>query len=145
MPATVLSRGLLSGHWSAQRDLAANDFRARSPRFQGDNLDRNLALVERLRALAEAKGGDDRPAGDRLGARARRGPRAADRRTLARASMVVARGRALSLCRVIATVSVELFRSTEDIDETCANRDPRPGPRCSRSDGTNGRRSFEPE
>jgi aryl-alcohol dehydrogenase-like predicted oxidoreductase len=49
----VLSRGLLSGHWSPQRDLAANDFRARSPRFQGDNLDRNLALVERLRVIAD--------------------------------------------------------------------------------------------
>lgn len=51
----VLSRGLLSGHWSAQRDLAADDFRAHSPRFQGDNLDRNLALVERLRGVAEER------------------------------------------------------------------------------------------
>jgi aryl-alcohol dehydrogenase-like predicted oxidoreductase len=52
----VLSRGLLSGHWSAQRDMAQGDFRAFSPRFQGDNLDHNLALVETLRAVAEAKG-----------------------------------------------------------------------------------------
>jgi pyridoxine 4-dehydrogenase len=41
----VLSRGLLSGHWSANRELEPTDFRSRSPRFQGENLDRNLALV----------------------------------------------------------------------------------------------------
>jgi aryl-alcohol dehydrogenase-like predicted oxidoreductase len=49
----VLSRGLLSGHWSKER---APDFRAYLPRFSGDNLDRNLALVEALRAVAQAKG-----------------------------------------------------------------------------------------
>jgi aryl-alcohol dehydrogenase-like predicted oxidoreductase len=48
----VLSRGLLSGHWSAERQLSAHDFRAFSPRFQGDNLQRNLALVESLREVA---------------------------------------------------------------------------------------------
>jgi aryl-alcohol dehydrogenase-like predicted oxidoreductase len=48
----VLSRGLLSGHWTAGRELAAQDFRAFSPRFQGPNLDHNLRLVERLRELA---------------------------------------------------------------------------------------------
>ena len=52
----VLSRGLLSGHWAPSRDLAANDFRGHSPRFQGENLDRNLALVEALRKVAEARG-----------------------------------------------------------------------------------------
>ncbi|MDX6554809.1 MAG: hypothetical protein QOD86_1004 [Miltoncostaeaceae bacterium] len=52
----VLSRGLLSGHWRPDRELAANDFRAGSPRFQGDNLARNLALVETLGALAARKG-----------------------------------------------------------------------------------------
>src|SRR5919199_232921 len=52
----VLSRGLLSGHWSADRQLAGNDFRARAPRFQGENLERNLVLVERVRALAEERG-----------------------------------------------------------------------------------------
>jgi pyridoxine 4-dehydrogenase len=51
----VLSRGLLSGHWSAQRAGEA-DFRAASPRFQGDNLARNLALVEALRAVADQAG-----------------------------------------------------------------------------------------
>jgi pyridoxine 4-dehydrogenase len=52
----VLSRGLLSGHWSKERAGAAADFRSGSPRFQGENLDRNLALVEALRAVATAKG-----------------------------------------------------------------------------------------
>src|SRR5690606_29986951 len=51
----VLSRGLLSGHWSADRELNG-DFRGISPRFQGDNLHRNLALVEALRGVAEANG-----------------------------------------------------------------------------------------
>jgi len=51
----VLSRGLISGHW--RKDAAgAGDFRAHSPRFQGENADRNLALVDRLRAIAEVKG-----------------------------------------------------------------------------------------
>ena len=51
----VLSRGLISGHWSKAR---ANErgFRSISPRFQGENLDNNLALVERLRKIAEAIG-----------------------------------------------------------------------------------------
>jgi aryl-alcohol dehydrogenase-like predicted oxidoreductase len=48
----VLARGLLSDHWSKN---APGDFRNFSPRFSGDNLDHNLALVEALRSLAEAK------------------------------------------------------------------------------------------
>ncbi|WP_425559809.1 aldo/keto reductase [Kitasatospora terrestris] len=52
----VLSRGLLSGHWQADRPLAVGDFRGHSPRFQGDNLAHNLRLVEALRAVAAAKG-----------------------------------------------------------------------------------------
>jgi aryl-alcohol dehydrogenase-like predicted oxidoreductase len=54
----VLSRGLLSGHWSKDRadTLAPGDFRASAPRFTGENLERNLALVETLRRLAETKG-----------------------------------------------------------------------------------------
>lgn len=51
----VLSRGLLGGHWSRTR-ANASDFRAFSPRFQDENLDRNLALVEALRVIAEEKG-----------------------------------------------------------------------------------------
>jgi aryl-alcohol dehydrogenase-like predicted oxidoreductase len=52
----VLSRGLLGGHWKRGRELAADDFRSRSPRFSGDNLDRNLELVEALRTVADRKG-----------------------------------------------------------------------------------------
>ncbi|MDR6973752.1 aryl-alcohol dehydrogenase-like predicted oxidoreductase [Streptomyces sp. 3330] len=52
----VLSRGLISGHFTADRKLAADDFRAYSPRFQGDNLQHNLNLVEALRKIAEQKG-----------------------------------------------------------------------------------------
>ena len=52
----VLSRGLLSGHWSKDRQVASNDFRAYSPRFTGDNLDHNLRLVEALRGIAVGKG-----------------------------------------------------------------------------------------
>jgi aryl-alcohol dehydrogenase-like predicted oxidoreductase len=52
----VLSRGLISGHWSKERMGAKGDFRAMTPRFQGDNLDRNLALVEALRTVAEGRG-----------------------------------------------------------------------------------------
>jgi aryl-alcohol dehydrogenase-like predicted oxidoreductase len=52
----VLSRGLLSGHWSADRDLAAGDFRGSAPRFTGQNLDRNLGLVQALRAVADVQG-----------------------------------------------------------------------------------------
>ena len=51
----VLSRGLISGHWSPQ-GAHAGDFRAHSPRFQPRNVERNLALVESLRALAAARG-----------------------------------------------------------------------------------------
>jgi aryl-alcohol dehydrogenase-like predicted oxidoreductase len=52
----ILSRGLLSGHWSASRELEASDFRAHSPRFQGENLEHNLALVEALRGIADDQG-----------------------------------------------------------------------------------------
>ena len=52
----VLSRGLLSGHWAPAREVAGTDFRARSPRFRRENLDHNLALVEALREVADARG-----------------------------------------------------------------------------------------
>ncbi|NED32838.1 aldo/keto reductase [Streptomyces sp. SID8499] len=52
----VLSRGLLSGSVSADQRFAATDFRAHSPRFQGDNLRHNLGLVDSLRRIAEEKG-----------------------------------------------------------------------------------------
>ncbi|MGW4330291.1 aldo/keto reductase [Nocardia sp. NPDC004573] len=48
----VLSRGLLSDAIQPGATFAANDFRAHSPRFQGENLDRNLELVRALNAIA---------------------------------------------------------------------------------------------
>ncbi|PWR08674.1 aldo/keto reductase [Micromonospora acroterricola] len=51
----VLSRGLLSGRWTADRALTPGDFRGFSPRFQGDNLLANLGLVEALRTIADAR------------------------------------------------------------------------------------------
>jgi aryl-alcohol dehydrogenase-like predicted oxidoreductase len=51
----VLSRGLISGHWSKDR-AGQTDFRSHLPRFSGENLDRNLAIVDKMRAIAEAKG-----------------------------------------------------------------------------------------
>ena len=50
----VLSRGLISGHWQKD-DARPGDYRAHAPRFQGSNVDANLALVERLRRVAAAK------------------------------------------------------------------------------------------
>jgi aryl-alcohol dehydrogenase-like predicted oxidoreductase len=50
----VLSRGLISGHWSKDR-ATTGDWRASGPRFQGENLDRNLQLVDVLRRLAQTK------------------------------------------------------------------------------------------
>lgn len=51
----VLARGLISGHWSKEREKAA-DSRRMSSRFTGENLDHNLTLVEALRRVAAARG-----------------------------------------------------------------------------------------
>ncbi|MCK1740099.1 aldo/keto reductase [Bradyrhizobium sp. 139] len=48
----VLARGLISGHWSKDSGKTGKDYRLMSPRFQGANLDANLALAEQLRAIA---------------------------------------------------------------------------------------------
>jgi aryl-alcohol dehydrogenase-like predicted oxidoreductase len=52
----VLSRGLISGHWTRDRETTQNDFRSRSPRFSRENIDRNLELAQALTGVAEAKG-----------------------------------------------------------------------------------------
>jgi aryl-alcohol dehydrogenase-like predicted oxidoreductase len=52
----VLSRGLISGHWSKDRETTATDFRSRSPRFSRENLDRNLALADALATVAADHG-----------------------------------------------------------------------------------------
>lgn len=51
-----LGRGFLTGGITRFSDLAEDDFRRFSPRFQGENFDRNLALVDRIKALAGEKG-----------------------------------------------------------------------------------------
>ena len=52
----VLARGLISGHWSKEREGTPGDFRSRNPRFSAANIDRNLSLVETLRSIAQARG-----------------------------------------------------------------------------------------
>jgi pyridoxine 4-dehydrogenase len=52
----VLSRGLISGHFSADRELSARDFRSHAPRFSAEHREQNLVLVDALRELAAAKG-----------------------------------------------------------------------------------------
>jgi pyridoxine 4-dehydrogenase len=50
----VLSRGLISGHW--RKDTDKGEFRRHAPRFDDGNLEKNLALVEKLRAIANNLG-----------------------------------------------------------------------------------------
>jgi len=50
-----LGRGFLSGKIKSPEDLWPDDFRLTSPRFQGDNFQRNLDVVERVHAIAAAK------------------------------------------------------------------------------------------
>lgn len=51
-----LGRGFLTGTIQRPEDLPENDFRRHSPRFQGENFQRNLQLVERVRQIAQEKG-----------------------------------------------------------------------------------------
>lgn len=51
-----LGRGFLTGELKSPEDFAADDYRRFNPRFQADNFNRNLALVERVKALASDKG-----------------------------------------------------------------------------------------
>jgi len=51
----VLARGLISGHWAAGHTAGPGDLRGASPRFSTGNVEHNLALVEALRTVAEAK------------------------------------------------------------------------------------------
>jgi aryl-alcohol dehydrogenase-like predicted oxidoreductase len=51
-----LGRGFLSGSITSADDLAADDFRRNSPRFQGENFNKNLQLVERVKEIAGEKG-----------------------------------------------------------------------------------------
>jgi len=51
-----LGRGFLTGRIRTTDDLAPDDFRRNSPRFQGENLGRNLELVARVEELARSRG-----------------------------------------------------------------------------------------
>jgi aryl-alcohol dehydrogenase-like predicted oxidoreductase len=51
-----LGRGFLSGQITSIDDLAPDDYRRKSPRFQGENFSKNLQLVERVNAIAAEKG-----------------------------------------------------------------------------------------
>jgi aryl-alcohol dehydrogenase-like predicted oxidoreductase len=51
-----LGRGFLTGQFKAFEDLAADDSRRNMPRFQGENFQKNLDLVDKIAALAKAKG-----------------------------------------------------------------------------------------
>ncbi len=56
VPYSPLGRGFLTGQIKKFEDLAADDYRRFSPRFQGENFDKNLELVEKINALATQKG-----------------------------------------------------------------------------------------
>ncbi len=56
VPYSPLGRGFLTGAIRRFEDFAADDFRRRSPRFQGDNFAKNLAVVDAVAAMAQAKG-----------------------------------------------------------------------------------------
>jgi aryl-alcohol dehydrogenase-like predicted oxidoreductase len=50
-----LGRGFLTGRYTRPDDLAANDWRRNNPRFQMDNFQKNLEIVERVRRIAARK------------------------------------------------------------------------------------------
>lgn len=56
VPYSPLGRGFLAGAVGGDTQFASSDFRAHNPRFAADNRDHNIALVEALRHMAEAKG-----------------------------------------------------------------------------------------
>lgn len=53
VPYSPLGRGFLTGTIRTVEDFDEDDYRRRSPRFQGENFDRNLALVESVQAIAQ--------------------------------------------------------------------------------------------
>ena len=56
VPYSPLGRGFLTGAIASTDDFAPDDFRRRSPRFQGENFAKNLELVEQVKAIADEKG-----------------------------------------------------------------------------------------
>jgi aryl-alcohol dehydrogenase-like predicted oxidoreductase len=56
VPYSPLGRGFLTGQFKSFDDFAPDDYRRHSPRFQGENFQKNLELVERIQAMANEKG-----------------------------------------------------------------------------------------
>jgi len=56
VPYSPLGRGFLTGQIRSPADFAEDDFRRNNPRFQGENFEKNLTLVEKVGALAKEKG-----------------------------------------------------------------------------------------
>ena len=56
VPFSPLGRGFLTGAYRTPEDFAPDDYRRTSPRLQGENFQRNLALVEKVKTLAAEKG-----------------------------------------------------------------------------------------
>ena len=56
VPYSPLGRGFLAGRIRRAEDLAEGDYRLTAPRFQGENLQRNLGLVDEIAAFAAGKG-----------------------------------------------------------------------------------------
>src|SRR3954469_2527971 len=55
VPYSPLGRGFLSGRFKSPDELDENDFRRHGPRFEGENFQRNLELVERVEEIAAEK------------------------------------------------------------------------------------------
>jgi aryl-alcohol dehydrogenase-like predicted oxidoreductase len=55
VPYSPLGRGFLTGQFKKIEDLAENDYRRRTPRFQGENFQRNFQLVDQIREIAAEK------------------------------------------------------------------------------------------
>lgn len=56
VPYSPLGRGFLTGSFARAEELSADDFRRQQPRYTGENASANAALLEPIRALAEARG-----------------------------------------------------------------------------------------
>jgi aryl-alcohol dehydrogenase-like predicted oxidoreductase len=56
VPYSPLGRGFLAGRFRSAEDLAPDDWRRESPRFQGENFAKNLAVLEQIKALSRQKG-----------------------------------------------------------------------------------------
>jgi aryl-alcohol dehydrogenase-like predicted oxidoreductase len=56
VPYSPLGRGFLAGRFKSASDLAPDDWRRESPRFQGENFAKNLAVVEQIHSIAKEKG-----------------------------------------------------------------------------------------